>query len=223
MTPSVWLPFLTFAWGIVAMCLGFIQNFAGFVAVRAILGFTEGGLLPGMVSCSAPIIASVRLADVTRTRYCTCPTSTEERSWPCGSGCSILRHPSRGPLVVSETRDAEPPSLTCADLANKDSSPTGSPRSATAVASAAGDGSLLSRVSWSVLTMRPVDAPQPLILFQTAVVGLLVYFVLPNGLATAKFLTPEERQFAMARLRAGNGQSSTREKYVPASHAVEMG
>lgn len=31
------------------MCLGFVQNFAGFVAVRALLGIAEGGLLPGMV------------------------------------------------------------------------------------------------------------------------------------------------------------------------------
>lgn len=32
------------------MCLGFVRNYAGFIAVRAILGVTEGGLLPGMVS-----------------------------------------------------------------------------------------------------------------------------------------------------------------------------
>lgn len=31
------------------MCLGFVQNYAGFVAVRALLGIAEGGLLPGMV------------------------------------------------------------------------------------------------------------------------------------------------------------------------------
>lgn len=31
------------------MCLGFVRNFGSFVAVRAILGITEGGLLPGMV------------------------------------------------------------------------------------------------------------------------------------------------------------------------------
>ena len=38
------------AWGITTMCLGFIRNYAGFVAVRAVLGATEGGLLPGIVS-----------------------------------------------------------------------------------------------------------------------------------------------------------------------------
>ena len=48
-TPRIWLSFLTFAWGLIAMCLGFIQNFAGFVSVRAVLGVAEGGLLPGMI------------------------------------------------------------------------------------------------------------------------------------------------------------------------------
>lgn len=31
------------------MCLGFVTSFSSFVAVRAILGLTEGGLLPGMI------------------------------------------------------------------------------------------------------------------------------------------------------------------------------
>ncbi|KAL0933722.1 major facilitator superfamily transporter [Colletotrichum truncatum] len=48
-SPRIWLPFLTIAWGIVTMCLGFVRNYGSFVAVRAILGMTEGGLLPGMV------------------------------------------------------------------------------------------------------------------------------------------------------------------------------
>ncbi|KAI1340233.1 major facilitator superfamily domain-containing protein [Xylariaceae sp. FL0016] len=49
LTPSVWLPCLAFFWGIIAMSTGFIQNFSHFVAVRALLGCCEGGLLPGMV------------------------------------------------------------------------------------------------------------------------------------------------------------------------------
>ncbi|KAL3426838.1 major facilitator superfamily transporter [Phlyctema vagabunda] len=48
-SPKIWLPSLTIAWGIVTMCLGFVRNYAGFVSVRAILGVAEGGLLPGMV------------------------------------------------------------------------------------------------------------------------------------------------------------------------------
>ncbi|KZL70530.1 major facilitator superfamily transporter [Colletotrichum tofieldiae] len=48
-SPRIWLPFLTCAWGVVTMCLGFVRSYGSFVAVRAILGMTEGGLLPGMV------------------------------------------------------------------------------------------------------------------------------------------------------------------------------
>lgn len=36
------------------MCLGFVENFAQFVAVRALLGIAEGGLLPGMVCSEYP-------------------------------------------------------------------------------------------------------------------------------------------------------------------------
>lgn len=32
------------------MCLGFVKNYTGFMVVRAVLGLTEGGLLPGIVS-----------------------------------------------------------------------------------------------------------------------------------------------------------------------------
>lgn len=49
-SPKIWLPTLTAVWGIITMCLGFVRNFGSFVAVRAILGAAEGGLLPGMVS-----------------------------------------------------------------------------------------------------------------------------------------------------------------------------
>ncbi|KAJ6153745.1 hypothetical protein N7470_006704 [Penicillium chermesinum] len=48
-SPKIWLPFLTITWGIITMCLGFVQNYGSFVAVRALLGVAEGGLLPGMI------------------------------------------------------------------------------------------------------------------------------------------------------------------------------
>lgn len=51
-SPKIWLPFLTAIWGIITMCLGFVKNYGSFIAVRAILGMAEGGLLPGMVSTS---------------------------------------------------------------------------------------------------------------------------------------------------------------------------
>ncbi|KAF2641774.1 MFS general substrate transporter [Massarina eburnea CBS 473.64] len=49
MSPKIWLPLLTATWGILTMCLGFVGSFGSFVAVRALLGVAEGGLLPGMV------------------------------------------------------------------------------------------------------------------------------------------------------------------------------
>ncbi|KAK4242831.1 hypothetical protein C8A03DRAFT_28830 [Achaetomium macrosporum] len=49
LTPKLWLPCLTCAWGLITMCLGFVRSFASFFAVRALLGLAEGGLLPGMV------------------------------------------------------------------------------------------------------------------------------------------------------------------------------
>jgi MFS family permease len=61
LSPKIWLPLLTILWGIVTMCLGFVQNYAGFVVVRAILGVTEGGLLPGIVS----IVTRIALAIAT--------------------------------------------------------------------------------------------------------------------------------------------------------------
>lgn len=47
-SPRVWLAFLTAAWGIIGMCLGFVRNYASFLVVRAFLGFAEGGLVPGV-------------------------------------------------------------------------------------------------------------------------------------------------------------------------------
>ncbi|KAI1383817.1 MFS general substrate transporter [Hypoxylon trugodes] len=62
LTPQIWLPCLTFFWGVCAMCLGFVQNFAGFAAVRALLGLTEGGLLPGIVLYLSTIYTRGELA-----------------------------------------------------------------------------------------------------------------------------------------------------------------
>ncbi|KZT22298.1 MFS transporter [Neolentinus lepideus HHB14362 ss-1] len=47
--PNRWLPILICTWGAVTTLSGLVQNFAGLTAVRVILGFCEGGLLPGMI------------------------------------------------------------------------------------------------------------------------------------------------------------------------------
>ncbi|TQS32753.1 hypothetical protein Golomagni_06924 [Golovinomyces magnicellulatus] len=46
---KIWLPVMTVAWGIVTVGLGFVRGYGSFIAVRAILGLAEGGLLPGFI------------------------------------------------------------------------------------------------------------------------------------------------------------------------------
>ncbi|KAK0386582.1 hypothetical protein NLU13_6417 [Sarocladium strictum] len=47
-TPSRWLAFITVGWGLVATLTGLVQNFAGLIACRVVLGALEGGLFPGL-------------------------------------------------------------------------------------------------------------------------------------------------------------------------------
>ncbi|KAF8427996.1 major facilitator superfamily domain-containing protein [Terfezia claveryi] len=47
--PSVWLPSICLAWGILTVCNGFVQNFGSLVVVRLLLGFMEAGLFPGVI------------------------------------------------------------------------------------------------------------------------------------------------------------------------------
>ncbi|SCZ94421.1 BZ3500_MvSof-1268-A1-R1_Chr12-2g03888 [Microbotryum saponariae] len=47
--PRVWLPSLTVAWGIVAICQAFVTNKAGFYVARTFMGIVEAGLFPGCV------------------------------------------------------------------------------------------------------------------------------------------------------------------------------
>lgn len=51
--PSLFLSTLMFLWGIVNMCMGFVQNFQSLVALRFVLGIFEAGVLPGIVYVTA--------------------------------------------------------------------------------------------------------------------------------------------------------------------------
>jgi MFS family permease len=42
------IPILTCCWGVICLCMGFIQNFAGLVVCRLLLGIFEGCLFPSM-------------------------------------------------------------------------------------------------------------------------------------------------------------------------------
>ncbi|KAI1206037.1 MFS general substrate transporter [Annulohypoxylon truncatum] len=156
LTPQVWLPCLTFFWGVSAMCLGFVQNFAGFAGVRALLGLTEGGLLPGIVLYLSTIYTRSELALRIGIFYTAASLS--------GAFGGLL---ARGIAEIG-TRGG------------------------------------LSKWRWIFVLEG---------LF-TALVGIASYFLLPNGVGSAKFLTPEERQFAVSRLHAssGSGDGNHREK-----------
>ncbi|KAF2098646.1 major facilitator superfamily transporter, partial [Rhizodiscina lignyota] len=46
--PSVWIPTLMVAWGLMCILMGLVKNYAGLLAIRAALGLAEGGLFPGI-------------------------------------------------------------------------------------------------------------------------------------------------------------------------------
>lgn len=45
--PSRWIAFITVSWGIIATLTGVVQNYAGLIVCRLLLGLVEGGLFPG--------------------------------------------------------------------------------------------------------------------------------------------------------------------------------
>ncbi|KAF4469067.1 MFS transporter [Fusarium albosuccineum] len=49
MKPSVFIPTITVLWGVCKSTIGLTHNFAGFLAARAFLGLTEGGLYPAVI------------------------------------------------------------------------------------------------------------------------------------------------------------------------------
>ncbi|PSN74162.1 MFS general substrate transporter [Corynespora cassiicola Philippines] len=48
-SPSVWMSRIMFTWGIVSMCQGATQNYAGILACRFFLGAAEAGFYPGVL------------------------------------------------------------------------------------------------------------------------------------------------------------------------------
>ncbi|KAK9857071.1 hypothetical protein MYU51_021663 [Penicillium brevicompactum] len=148
-SPKLWLPFLTAVWGIITMCLGFVQGYAGFVAVRALLGIAEGGLLPGMVLY----------------------LSTFYR---------------RGDLALRIGLFYTAASLSGAF------------------------GGLLARGLAEIGPRGGIEGWRWILIIEgllTFVCGVLSYFVLPNSLETASFLTAEEKEFGRERLMLDNPRS----------------
>jgi len=42
--PSLWIPGITVAFGLVGCMMGFVRSFGGLAAACGVLGFTQGGL-----------------------------------------------------------------------------------------------------------------------------------------------------------------------------------
>ncbi|KAI8626530.1 major facilitator superfamily domain-containing protein [Xylariaceae sp. FL1651] len=152
-TPSIWLPFLAFFWGIIAMSTGFIKNFSHFVAVRALLGLCEGGLLPGMILYLSSVYTRGELALRIGIFYTSASLS--------GAFSGLL---------------------------------------ARAISELGGHGGL-SSWRWIFVIFG---------LFSTTV-GFVAFWLLPNGVGSAKFFTPEQREFAVRRLRAQGAGNGSRE------------
>lgn len=55
-TPSRWIAFITFSWGIVATLTGLVQSYGGLIACRVLLGALEAGLF--VILLYAPFILS---------------------------------------------------------------------------------------------------------------------------------------------------------------------
>ncbi|KAI0150713.1 major facilitator superfamily domain-containing protein [Xylariaceae sp. FL1272] len=146
-TPSVWLPCLAFFWGIVAMSTGFIHSFSHFVAIRALLGICEGGLLPGIILYLSSIYTRKELAIRIGLFYTSASLS--------GAFSGLL---------------------------------------ARAISELGGRGGL-SSWRWIFIIFG---------LFSTTV-GFVCFWLLPNGVSSARFLTPEQQEYASRRLRAQHG------------------
>ena len=161
-TPRIWLPVLTFAWGVVSMCMGFVRSFAGFVAVRAVLGLTEGGLLPGMILYLSGLYTRRELALRIGLFYTAASLS--------GAFGGLL---ARG------------------------------------IAEMAGRGGY-SAWRWIFILEGVL----------TVAASLVAALLLPNGLAGARFLTPEERDHAVRRLVQGQASRADEAGEAFAWHEV---
>lgn len=132
------------------MCLGFVRNYSDFLAVRALLGLAEGGLLPGMVLYLSSMYTRSELALRIGLFYTTASLS-------------------------------------------------------------GAFGGLLARGLSAIPTTASIDANWRWIMIiegiLTSIVGVLAYFVLPNSVATAPFLSEEERELAQARLAMSHNAS----------------
>jgi MFS family permease len=125
------------------MCLGFVHGFGSFVAVRALLGCAEGGLLPGMVLYLSQFYKRTELALRIGIFY-------------------------------------------------------------TAASLSGAFGGLLARGLSAIGLRGELDGWRWIFIIEgliTALCGVLSVFALPNAIESARFLNPDEKEFAHQRLQ----------------------
>lgn len=167
-SPRIWLAFLGSACGIIGMCISFVQNYAGFVAIRLVLGLFEGGKSP---SSFAPVCRVLRLA-----------------TYLWRSFLGIL------PAIIVYFSGL----YTRGEIALR----VGVFYTSTSLSGTF--SGLLARGLSAIGPHYPFDAGWRWIMFiegpLTIMVAVSVCLIIPNNVGSAKFLTPEERDFALQRL-----------------------
>ncbi|KAF5264475.1 hypothetical protein FOXYS1_4738 [Fusarium oxysporum] len=148
--PSIWLPSIMLAWGIVLTLMGIVQNFTGLTIARVFLGIPEAGFFPG----------ATYLLTTWYLRY-----EVQTRMIFFYAGASLSGAFSG--LLANGIQRME------------------------GVAGLRG---------WRWIFILEGIA--------TVLVAVWLYFVLPDGPETAKFLTPEERRFLAWRMQAEMGINS---------------
>lgn len=97
--PGKWLPFLTFCFGILSLCMAFVHSFGAAIALRFLLGVAEAGHLPGIAyylvsSSSSSLHPPIWRRQLRRTHSRAGTAARSSRfGWPCTSSA----HPSRAP------------------------------------------------------------------------------------------------------------------------------
>lgn len=70
-----YLPFLVTVWGLISLCIGFVNSYKGLLIVRFFLGLAEGGLLGGMIIYLAMFYRRHQMLYRIGLFYCAAPLS----------------------------------------------------------------------------------------------------------------------------------------------------
>ncbi|KAL7619563.1 hypothetical protein AAE478_010104 [Parahypoxylon ruwenzoriense] len=155
LTPSRYIAFIAFAWGIIATCTGFVNSYGALIAVRLILGVVEAGLFPGL------------------NVYLTFFYTKQELALRVGY------------LFVS----------------------------------AAIAGALGGLLAYGIGQMEGISGYSGwrwIMIIEglpSIVLGVVTFFLLPNDVNHAYFLTPDEKKLAIARHRRYYGETESAQKY----------